>query len=420
MIQLSSFVLVLATLTTHTLARTCATINPAFAPTWGRGFSGRVVMNGLKSPRGIIFDSLNNMLVVEAGGAGVRYVNLTDNGGTNVCVGTSKQLIPEKTLNHGIDISADGKTLFVSSMTTVWSYPYNAAAGTIGTRKTLITGMSSSGHATRTLLVSKKNPDLLVVSVGSNANIDSGASQQSSGRSELRVFRISRVSRASMAYTSGAILAWGLRNSVGVTENPVSGGIWSVENSVDNMVKGTTDIHNTNPCEELNYHGPLRGTSPVRGANYGYPECFAAWDPSVIPNNANGKIKVGTQFAIGTGSDATCARRVAPKLCFPAHTAPLGVEFNPKSSAAYITFHGSWDKSPPDGYRLSKININPATGMPTEPSTSTTAAINVMSNPNNNNCPSKCFRPVDLIFDKKGRLFMTSDYSSEVWVIAGA
>jgi hypothetical protein len=115
---------------------------------------------------------------------------------------------------------------------------------------------------------------------------------------------------------------------------------WSVENSVDNMSKNNVDIHNTNPCEELNYHGTLNGTSAERGANYGYPDCFAAWDPSIIPNNAN--IKVGTQFAIGTGSDSICANRISPKLCFPAHTAPLGVRFNSNSTAAYIGFHGSW------------------------------------------------------------------------------
>jgi glucose/arabinose dehydrogenase len=112
-------------------------------------------------------------------------------------------------------------------MTTVWSYPYDAAAGTVGRRKTLITGMSGSGHSTRTILASKKNPDLLVVSVGSNGNIDSATSQPSSGRSQLRIFSIAKVSRASVAYTSGEILGWGLRNSVGVTENQVTGGIVS-------------------------------------------------------------------------------------------------------------------------------------------------------------------------------------------------
>lgn len=121
---------------------------------------------------------------------------------------------------------------------------------------------------------------------------------------------------------------------------------WSVENSVDNMNRQGKDVHNTNPGEELNYHGLLNTTtpSPQRGANYGYPECFSAWDPSVLPNNAN--IKVGTQFLIGTPSgsntDAMCLQRQAPRLTFPSHTAPLDVKFSRNGTAAYIAFHGSW------------------------------------------------------------------------------
>lgn len=112
-------------------------------------------------------------------------------------------------------------------MTTVFSYPYDAAAGTVGTKKTVITGMSGSGHPTRTVMASKKNPDLLVVAVGSNANIDSATSQQSSGRSQFRIFSIAKISQASVAYTTGEVLAWGLRNSVGITEHPLDGGIAS-------------------------------------------------------------------------------------------------------------------------------------------------------------------------------------------------
>lgn len=100
MVRLQEFIFAFLTVASTVAGQSCATINPAYAPTWGAGFSGRVVMNGLKSPRGIIFDSMNNLLVVEAGGAGVRYVKLTDNGGTNVCVGSSKQLIPERGVSN--------------------------------------------------------------------------------------------------------------------------------------------------------------------------------------------------------------------------------------------------------------------------------------------------------------------------------
>jgi glucose/arabinose dehydrogenase len=93
-----SYLLLVAASAANVLAQTCATINPANAPTWGSGFSGRVVMNGLKSPRGLVFDTLGNLLVVESSNSGVRYIKLQDNGGTDVCVASSKQLISERSV----------------------------------------------------------------------------------------------------------------------------------------------------------------------------------------------------------------------------------------------------------------------------------------------------------------------------------
>lgn len=78
------------------------------------------------------------------------------------------------------------------------------------------------------------------------------------------------------------------------------------------------------------------------------------------------------------------------------------------------------NKSPPDGFRLSRVSFDPATGMPTEPVTSTTAAVNIMYNANNGNCPNQCFRPVNVAWGPNGQLFMTSDTTNEIWVIGGA
>ena len=75
------------------------------------------------------------------------------------------------------------------------------------------------------------------------------------------------------------------------------------------------------------------------------------------------------------------------------------------------------NRSPPDGYRLSRIDF--VNGQPKEPSTSTTAAVNIMTNQNNANCPSRCFRPTALAFDSKGRLFMSSDQTNEIYIITG-
>ena len=97
--SLLRYLIPFAALAWTAFAQKCATINPAYAPTWGSGFSGRVVMNGLKSPRGLVFDSAGNLLIVESGGSGVRLVTLTDNGGTDVCVASSKQLISERSVS---------------------------------------------------------------------------------------------------------------------------------------------------------------------------------------------------------------------------------------------------------------------------------------------------------------------------------
>lgn len=75
------------------------------------------------------------------------------------------------------------------------------------------------------------------------------------------------------------------------------------------------------------------------------PECYAAWDPSVIPQNSD--LKVGMQFAIGdaTGNvnDTFCQDdRTAPRLTFESHMAPLDIKFDTSGNTAWVTFHGSW------------------------------------------------------------------------------
>lgn len=110
----------------------------------------------------------------------------------------------------------------------------------------------------------------------------------------------------------------GLRNSVGVAEDPISGAIYSVENSVDNIQRSGETINQNNPGEELNFHGYLNGTqSDVTGGNYGYPSCFTAWNVTEIPDNDG--LQTGSNFAIGdqnaTVNDTFCREdRIAPSM----------------------------------------------------------------------------------------------------------
>jgi glucose/arabinose dehydrogenase len=253
-------------------------------------------------------------------------------------------------LNHGLELSEDGKTLYASSISAVYAWDYDASQGrnTSGPREIIGDFGSTEGHASRTLLLSRKEPGMLLVSRGSLDNIDYTTLNKSTGVSTIKAFNLTNLTDSSR-YSfpdDGVVLGWGLRNSVGVAEEPVTGAIYSVENSVDDFNRSDESIHQNNPGEEMNFHGYLNGTqTDEQGGNYGYPTCFAAWNVEEIPDNEG--VQVGTQVSIGeqnsTLNDTVCRDdRVPPRLTFQAHQAPLDLKFNPNGTAAWVTFHGSW------------------------------------------------------------------------------
>lgn len=77
---------------------------------------------------------------------------------------------------------------------------------------------------------------------------------------------------------------------------------------------------------------------------------------------------------------------------------------------------GKRNRSPPDGYRLSRIDF--ADGQPVAAADSRDAEIPVMWNQNNGACPNGCFRPCGLAIDGENRIFMSSDTTGEIFVVA--
>lgn len=270
-------------------------------------------------------------------------------------------------------------------------------------------------------MLSRKSPNTLLVSRGSDGNIDPLARDITSGHSHIRAFDISALpGGAAHDYNSGGrLIGWGLRNSVGIAEDPATGAVYSVENSADQIRRNGQDIHQDNPGEELNFHGYLNGSTDHQGGNYGYPDCFALWDTNVPDRGA---LAVGSQFAVSqtaTVNDQQCAEKyVAPRLTFQAHMAPLDMVFTADGKEAFVTFHGSWNRNDPVGYKLSSIAFT--NGQPTAPPDSITATRDIMSNPDLKDCPGRCFRPVGLAWDSQGRLFMSSDSTGEIYVLRRA
>lgn len=161
---------------------------------------------------------------------------------------------------------------YASSVEAAYSWTYDPIAVSASERRTLVVGMTSRGHSSRTLFASSSFPDFLIISRGSEGNLDTHTLDLATGRSMIKAFNVSRIREKPYNYTKdGVLLGWGLRNSVGVGEDQ-SGGLWSVENSDDFATREQNDVHNNNPADELNWLGYLNqtvGAPGYSGPNYG-------------------------------------------------------------------------------------------------------------------------------------------------------
>ena len=112
--------------------------------------------------------------------------------------------------------------------------------------------MTTDDHTTRTLLLSQNVDGALLINRGSTSNIDAMAEDLSSGHSQIRAFQLKDFNDTAFDFnTQGTRLGWGLRNSVGIVEHPDTGGIYSVENSADEIMREGVDVHQNNPGEEM-------------------------------------------------------------------------------------------------------------------------------------------------------------------------
>ncbi|CUS08707.1 unnamed protein product [Tuber aestivum] len=392
------------------------------SPSIADGYTYQLLTNQLNRPRDIIFDTNGNLLV--SGDPDGIFVVRTREVGRGCIVYDEKTLLGGTSglkLNHGLALSKDGGTLFASSPDIAYSWKYDPRIPSIdsSSRRKIVTGMNSEGHITRTLLTSKLYSDILLVSRGSDGNLDMDAKHLPKGKCMIKAFSLSKTEEQDFS-TQGSLLGWGLRNSVGMGEDS-RGGLWAVENSADDLQREGIDIHQNNPAEELNFLGNLKETAFKEGyvaPNYGYPYCFTTWDPRDIKNPTY-DIGVGDQFALvmnDSFTDSTCRDKFQPpRLSFQAHMAPLDVKFHPHTGNAWISFHGSWNRNVPIGYVISVVEFQGSE--PKAPRNSDNSIKNIMWNGDTAACPGKCFRPVGFAFDTAGRIWVTSDSTGEIYII---
>ncbi len=381
-------------------------------------FCNNAFVDGLSRPRGLhIEQGTNEILLVERGAS--RVVRLVSDDENTSTVNIEPLLQTENLgLNHGIELS--GGYLYASSSTNVYRWPY--VDGTVGEIEDVIVGIASGGHFTRTLAFDADGK-WLYVSIGSLKNADSDSS-----RSRIRRFDISAWDGVTPFNfdDDGELFADGLRNEVGMAFD-ANGDLWGVENGADNLQRDDLggDIHNDNPSEELN-----RFRQDQAGQSWGYPYCWSEYCLSQ-ENGGSGIKGANTIWAwpsfIDAGYDDEWCRENTNEsvMSMPAHSAPLGMTFYkwkdlsqdtsceggfPRSMDNYvfIAFHGSWNRSPPTGYKVVFVPMD-SEGNPIH------QPIDLFRHAGDGaEWPDPGIRPVDVQFDSCGRLYVTEDRTGSV------
>ena len=158
--------------------------------------------------------------------------------------------------------------------------------------------------------------DLLYMSVGSTCNICAPAAMTAA------------IVRMKPDGSGMEVFAEGVRNSVGFDWHPVTHELWFTDNGRDML---GDDV----PNDELNI-------APKAGLHFGFPFCHQGdvADPEF-------------------GAQRACSTTEPPVLKLGAHVAAIGFTFYtgkmfPASyrNAAIIAEHGSWNRTPPSGYRV--------------------------------------------------------------------
>ena len=220
---------------------------------------------------------------------------------------------------HGIAFH-NGK-LYVTEINAIHRYDWDESQlkASNGQKLADIPG-SGGGHSTRTIAFWNNK---MYVAAGSSCNVCKEEDP-----------RRAAVSEYNEDGSGQRVFASGLRNAVGLAVNPKTATLWSTDN-------GRDWLGDNLPPEEVNNLGKT-------GGNFGWPYCYG----NKIADQSQSK-------------NYDCSKTIAPKIEMQAHSAPLNLIFYNSEmfppeyrNNVYVTFHGSWNRSVPTGYKVVRVKLN--------------------------------------------------------------
>ena len=294
---------------------------------------------------------------------------------------------------------------------------YDLPAGTMvptGQPETVVSGLPLTGdHPMHPFIIDATGALFVDLGTATNACQDQNRSLGSTGRQPCKeletrggIWRYD-ANKTGQTFSAAERYATGLRNGEGFASD-AKGRLYVTQHGRDQLAENWPQLYNQTQGQELPAEELVQLT---KGADYGWPFCYfdAKQDKLILAPEygGDGGKKVGV-----------CADKTRPIAAFPAHWAPndlaiyKGALF-PKAydGAAFIAFHGSWNRAPAPqgGYN---VVVQPLEGG--APSGPYEIFADGFAGPDKN--PGQALhRPSGLAVGLKGELYISDDIAGTIW-----
>lgn len=280
-------------------------------------------------------------------------------------------------LNSPFGMALVGENLYVANTDAVVRFPYKEGQTQITQAPVKVSdlpGGTLNHHWTKSLIASRDGTKLYA-GVGSNSNVGENGMDKEDKRAA--VWEIDIATGANRVFASG------LRNPVGLSIEPQTGALWAAVNERDEIGPDLV---------------PDYMTSVKDGGFYGWPYSY-------FGANVDERIQPARPDLV--------AKAIKPDYALGAHTASLGLTFaegakltQAFSNGAFIGQHGSWNRTPPSGYKV--IFVPFENGQPSGPAVDVlTGFLDADGN--------ALGRPVGVAIDKNGALLVADDVGNKIW-----
>jgi glucose/arabinose dehydrogenase len=358
------------------------------------------IAEGLKHPRQLYALPNGDILVVESNGPGTEPVTtpkqLISNkikglsgkgakGGNRITLlrntgGRWEQHVFLEGLHSPFGVQLVNGTLYIANTDAIVSLPYRDGDTTASSAATEFTDLPGTiNHHWTKSMVASPDGSKLYVGVGSNSNItENGLDSE---------YRRAVVLEVDVASASSRIYASGIRNPTGLQIEPASGVLWAVANERDEIGADLVPDYLTS----------------VR------PNGFYGWPYSYYGQHVDERVQPQRPDLV--------AKAIKPDYALGSHVAALGLLFSPTNAlpaqyqgGAFVSEHGSWDRSPLSGYQV--VFVRFVAGKPAGvPQT-------LLSGFYSEDEKQLYGAPVGLAQDREGALLVADDVGNAVWRVS--